>query len=270
MFRIANSNAVLVLALLAATAGVAGGEPIAGGEAVAGKGGVAEDLAFRSGPGRVALMELYTSEGCSSCPPAEAWLSGLRADPGLWNEFVPVAYHVDIWDGLGWRDPFSSRTFTQRQVLVSASRGSFRVYTPCFVRDGLEWRPGEGIGSKRIDAGRLALERSASGKWRVEYTPPASENRVSSDREYFAHIAPLACDVQSDVRAGENRGRRLVHDFVALSLEEKPLVSATGALVAEFALRAGPPGEARPRAVAAWITRGGDLLPVQAVGGWLR
>src|SRR5262249_21741196 len=75
----------------------------------------AEPQRFESGPTRVALIELYTSEGCSSCPPAEKWLGTLRDDNGLWKTFVPVAWHVNYWDKLGWPDRFASREGTQRE-----------------------------------------------------------------------------------------------------------------------------------------------------------
>src|ERR1043166_1377606 len=76
---------------------------------------VAGELSFQSSEQRTPLIELYTSEGCSSCPPAEAWLSKLKTEAGLWKDFVPVAFHVDYWDHLGWRDRFASAVFTERQ-----------------------------------------------------------------------------------------------------------------------------------------------------------
>src|SRR5271163_2312476 len=96
---------------------------------------------FASGPGRVALIELYTSEGCSSCPPADAWLGGLKDKAGLWDEFVPVQFHVNYWDNLGWKDRLATRDFTAREYAYSSAWGSSSVYTPCFVRNGLEWHP---------------------------------------------------------------------------------------------------------------------------------
>ena len=60
------------------------------------------ELVFSSGEQHVALIELFTSEGCSSCPPADHWLSALKSEPGLWKDFVPVAFHVDYWDDIGW------------------------------------------------------------------------------------------------------------------------------------------------------------------------
>src|SRR5881394_2772067 len=70
---------------------------------------------FQSSGEQVALLELYTSEGCSSCPPAETWLSRLKESPKLWKDFVPVAFHVDYWDYLGWKDPFAAKVYTERQ-----------------------------------------------------------------------------------------------------------------------------------------------------------
>src|SRR5882757_7056938 len=70
---------------------------------------------FQSTQERTALLELYTSEGCSSCPPAETWLSGLQDSPRLWKDFAPVAFHVDYWDYLGWKDAWSDAAFAERQ-----------------------------------------------------------------------------------------------------------------------------------------------------------
>ena len=66
----------------------------------------------QSGPLKVALLEVYSSEGCSSCPPAEEWVSRLSHRSGLWSEFVPVVFHVDYWDSLGWKDALAERQFS--------------------------------------------------------------------------------------------------------------------------------------------------------------
>src|SRR5437867_10582189 len=81
----------------------------------------AAPISFQSQQNRTALLELYTSEGCSSCPPAEAWLSKLKDAPGLWRDFVPIAFHVDYWDSLGWKDPFAIKAYSERQRDYAAS-----------------------------------------------------------------------------------------------------------------------------------------------------
>ena len=93
----------------------------------------AADYSFESGQRKTHLIELFTSQGCSSCPPAEAWLSKLKSEPGLWKDFVPIAFHVDYWDRLGWRDPFASKDWTARQYQYSENWKSESVYTPGFV-----------------------------------------------------------------------------------------------------------------------------------------
>ena len=101
------------------------------------------------------VVELYTSEGCSSCPPADRWLSGLKARP----EAVALAFHVDYWDRLGWKDRFSSAAYSQRQAQLQRSSGARTVYTPQVVVDGLD-RPGwRGL---KLAAGGRARERDAA------------------------------------------------------------------------------------------------------------
>ena len=101
---------------------------------------VAAEARFGSGPQQTALIELYTSEGCSSCPPAESWMSRLKDSPGLWKQFVPIAFHVDYWDRLGWRDRFSSTRWTERQRRYASLWESESVYTPAVVVNGREQR----------------------------------------------------------------------------------------------------------------------------------
>src|ERR1700737_4679799 len=98
------------------------------------------ETVFRTGPEKVSLLELYTSEGCSSCPPAESWLGQLTTDGRLWKEIVPVAFHVDYWDNLGWKDRFAKPEYTSRQRSYSAVWGILSVYTPGFVLNGQEWK----------------------------------------------------------------------------------------------------------------------------------
>src|SRR5438034_11825938 len=87
---------------------------------------------FESGETQSTLIELFTSEGCSSCPPAEKWLSVLKSNPDLWKKIIPVAFHVDYWDRLGSRDRLAKPEFTSRQPRYAAAWGGDSVYTPGF------------------------------------------------------------------------------------------------------------------------------------------
>jgi hypothetical protein len=212
-----------------------------------------------SGTQHVALVELFTSEGCSSCPPAEAWLSKLADSGRLWHEIVPVAFHVDYWDNLGWKDRFASRENTARQKSYSDTWGASSVYTPGFAVDGEEWKgwfAGQALPS---------VAQDHSGRLRVTLDGvTASIDFVSTLKAAEVHVAPLAMKAVSEVRSGENRGRALTHDFVALTVLSKRLESAGQHLRAALVL---PPVHAQ--AVAIWVTSPGSLKPLQATGGFL-
>jgi len=99
-----------------------------------------EALVLESGDRKARLIELFTSQGCSSCPPAEKWLNAFSEKKGLWTEYVPVAFHVDYWNWLGWKDVFSRRENSERQRRHQKENHLSSAYTPCFVIDGREWK----------------------------------------------------------------------------------------------------------------------------------
>jgi hypothetical protein len=216
----------------------------------------AEERAFESAPTRTHLIELFTSQGCSSCPPAEAWLSKLKNEPRLWKDFVPLAFHVDYWDRLGWRDPFAAKEWTARQYQYSANWNSESVYTPGFVLDGREWM------GRSVPA--AATEKSGVLKLSIKDQKIAAEF-VPADaaiKDVDLHVATLGFDLTTKVNAGENSGRNLKQDFVVLSLANEKMPSGKS----EIPFKSDP----RSGAIAAWITAPNQVEPIQAVGGWLR
>ena len=219
------------------------------------------EIVFESKPTRTHLLELFTSEGCSSCLPAEAWLSSLKNEPRLWQDFVPLAFHVDYWDHLGWRDPFASKTWTERQADYSARWKSESVYTPAFVLDGVAWRNAALPPAATETSGVLKI--TVKGERVVAAFKPAT----NTERRYEIHLACLGFGLGADVKAGENNGRKLVHDFVVLGLTNEGMKSGTK----EFRLPVESLKQAADSrsAIAAWVTQAGQIDPIQAVGGWL-
>ena len=222
---------------------------------------------FQSSAAQTSLLELYTSEGCSSCPPAEVRLSQLKKSPGLWKDFVPVAFHVDYWDDLGWRDPWGSAQFSKRQRSYAAQLRSHAVYTPEFVLNGREyhdWDRKELPQSPRATVGVITATSNDKGHWHITFTPAHS-----TPDEYEVHAALLASGLASDVKAGENRGRRLNHDFVTVAFVSAQLVQKGDSLESE--IRFGSPLQSQNElALAVWVSKSGRLEPLQATGGWLR
>ncbi len=220
---------------------------------------------FNSGEQQVALIELYTSEGCSSCPPADRWLSSLKSDPGLWRDFAPIAFHVDYWDYIGWKDRFARAKFSQRQRRYAEEGGARTVYTPGFFMNGKEW-PGW-FRDKQLD-----IEKIRVGELNVWLEGDLIAARFGVDDtdhgELSIHVAVLGLNLESRVNAGENDGRTLRHDFVALSVVTVALQPVEGGYEAILQLpdiRNGP----QSQALVAWVSEAGRQAPIQAVGGFL-
>lgn len=170
------------------------------------------------------LVELFTSEGCSSCPPADALLMRLgRTQPVREADVIVLEEHVDYWDTLGWKDPFSSEAATTRQQEYGQAFGGRQVYTPQMIVDGYA----EFVGSAEGTALRAVRAAVATPK-------PAVSLRWADDGRLAIHIEPLTNAMQgdtphvvvaiaenmlhSDVKRGENAGRALEHDGVVRAL----------------------------------------------------
>ncbi len=227
----------------------------------------AEPITFESTEAPVTLIELFTSEGCSSCPPADAWVSELKANPDLWKSVVPVVFHVDYWNGLGWSDRFASRDFTARQHRYAAAWRSNSVYTPGFVLNGREWRgwfQRETLPAPSpAKVGKLQVTLRDHTHANVTFTPLGN-----APKPLRVEIALLGGNLESDVKRGENGGRKLRHDFVVLHLATAALTSSNGRSTASISL----PQKVTdiPVALAAWVNAGDAQPPIQAVGGWLK
>ena len=179
----------------------------------------AEACVAETGATRNTLVELFTSEGCSSCPPADRWLSTLK-DRG---DLIALAFHVDYWDRLGWADRFASPRFTQRQHDKASQARSSYVYTPQVLVDGRDFRgwtahPGGAGLAKPQPAAlhlRLAAAPAASNGLAVKLAAEALPGKAwSRQRPTVAWIALVEDGLASDVAAGENAGERLRHDRV--------------------------------------------------------
>jgi len=218
---------------------------------------------FISSEEQVPLIELYTSEGCSSCPPADKWMSTLKAHESLWTGFVPVALHVDYWDYIGWEDPFASREYSQRQRQIAAENQERTVYTPGVRKAGAEWRSWRLWGAPTDDdapiVGKLELSVDQDGNF------DAAFNSQLEHDDMQLNVAVLGLGLSTDVERGENRGKTLDHDFVVLGLSR--FSSAQGNTWSGSIEQ--PKINAGRYALAAWVSKKGRTKPVQATGGYL-
>ena len=221
---------------------------------------------IKSSESQVSLIELYTSEGCSSCPPADEWLSSLIDKNNLWKDFVPVAFHVDYWDYLGWKDKFADAKYTKRQRQYARESYERTIYTPGVRAQGREWRGWHAVDLERLDSletenvGVLSLNIAEDGSFSSTFI--AGEGKIDSAKKLT--IALLGIGLQTNVKRGENWGKTLKHDFVVLesATYDRGKTGWKGQL---------PSSEltAPKYAIAAWVDDGKSLNPIQVLGGFL-
>jgi len=200
------------------------------------------------------VVELYTSEGCSSCPPADRWLSTLKSR----SDVLALAFHVNYWDQLGWADRFATPEGTARQYTLSRWSGSASVYTPQIVVNGRDGRAGvtlpkagaeSPIGLTLMREGDLVTAQIAATK--------------GGPARLDGYWAVLEDGHQSKVRAGENAGETLHHDSVVRLYKPVPAWSAADGTRTQLTVSRGVPEN--PRRVAFVVTDAATHKPVQAV-----
>lgn len=209
----------------------------------------------RSTPERTPVIELYTSEGCSSCPPADTWLSTLKGRP-----VVAQAFHVVYWDYIGWKDRFAQPLFTERQKDVARRNGLRGIYTPQVVVNGRDWRNWQG--QARLPGGdtpalaSIELRRTSASDGFEALIRPAD-----ASRPWTATVTVTEGGHASRVSAGENAGATLQHDFIVRQLT--PLGQYRGSQSVRFAAVAAQPGHLRRINLVVNDGSGGE--PLQAV-----
>lgn len=172
-----------------------------------------------SGEKTNSLLTLYTSEGCSSCPPAERWLQKLEPQT---NQVVPLSFHVDYWDYIGWKDRFAKPEYAQRQRLASSRGGSRFVYTPQFILNGRDYRQWQSVSlsqqtkhhNQQAAKAKLSLALTSDDQLQVNATLTGALPLESM----HVFVALYESGLETKVQAGENTGKTLKHDYVVRDL----------------------------------------------------
>lgn len=201
------------------------------------------------------VVELYTSEGCSSCPPADRWLSTLRGR----GDVLALAFHVTYWDRLGWPDRFGAAEHTARQYELAQRAGSRQVYTPQVVVDGADWRRWPALPAARPTATAPALSLERQGDRVVATVAPAGPAAT----RLAGYWAVLEDRHVSRVTAGENSGETLRHDHVVRLLQPVAAWAAVSGATPSLTVSRGV--AEHPRRVAFVVTDAASGRPVQAL-----
>jgi hypothetical protein len=252
-----------IISLVATVAALATNESLAGCQANA-----------KSGAQTAAVVELYTSEGCDSCPPADKWFSTLRALPAGAAPVIPLAFHVDYWDYIGWKDRFANARYAERQRSIVAVHGGRTVYTPQIMLDGRDSR--SWTSASRFDA---SLRDVATRAPRASIALGANDNADSLNlsldvaianeadrRDAQLYIAITENKLESRVTAGENRGVTLKHDHVVRELVGPlPVTAAMMQQSVQRTVRLARDWKREDLNVAAFVQNSRDGTALQAV-----
>lgn len=198
-----------------------------------------------------AVVELYTSEGCSSCPPADRWLSTLKGRP----EVLALAFHVNYWDRLGWPDRFANAATTERQHQLQRASGAPYVYTPQVILNGRDLRSWRSAALPRLAASPVSLVLAREGsRVRATVSGPGSQRLAG-------YWAVLEDGHVSRVKAGENAGETLAHDHVVTLYRP---VAAWGGGTQSLSIEL-PAAQSGARRVAFVVTDASGAAPLQAL-----
>ena len=208
------------------------------------------------------MIELYTSEGCSSCPPAENYLNKFKQNQGLWKKYVPLAFHVNYWDYLGWKDKYADPLYTQRQRQHAAVNSARTIYTPGFFVNGQTWRMGffNSIPSPDTQSVGNLQVKYRKGVIEADFKPIGKMDRLLE-----LNVAILGMELKSNIEAGENEGRYSSHDFVVLGYEKTP-GNNNHWLVNQPVIKN---ITATSYGLAVWLSKIGQPVPLQATGGFV-
>lgn len=223
----------------------------------------AEDILLQTSDTQNTIIELYTSQGCNSCPPAEHLLNSYKQKTNVWRQFIPMAFHVDYWDYLGWKDKFAKPAFGIRQRKYANLQRRSTVYTPAFFVNGKNWRPG------LFNKGLPEHTNKKTGKLKLHInkkTISASFMPFKPDKQRLhLNLALLGMGFTTNIKTGENAGRLSPHEFVVLNHQEYPDQNKRWNIAWPF----NNPASATQYALAAWVSTVDNLTPIQATGNYL-
>lgn len=230
---------------------------------------MAASCSAESGKFRVVLLELYTSEGCDSCPPTDQWFSALAQRGYTPQQVLALAFHVDYWNYLGWKDPYAQAQFSARQRDANRRNKSRVVYTPQLLLDGADYRRsllGDDIGRRiatgktQVPGAQISVRMDTSGVQPRLYAQISTPTPMAQ-----AYVAIYENNLVTEVAAGENRGKRLHHDFVVRELRGPFAVTAALPLTIDEVIRRDHQWKTNDLHIAIFVQEAGTGVTLQAL-----
>lgn len=229
-----------------------------------------------SGVRRVPLLELYTSEGCDSCPPADRWVSALSRRGLSVDRVVTLGFHVDYWNYLGWNDPYARSEYSARQRAASRRNQARVVYTPQLLLNGKDYRRGAYQDSiaddvaafnRRKPGARISMKANTGSAGMLSIEGMAFVPDATARGDSRVYLVLYENNLSTQVKAGENKGQHLRHDFVVRELAGPYPVDRSGAAPLHHHFRLGASWKPAELHIAAFVQneRTGDVLQALAM-----
>ena len=223
---------------------------------------------FESPPDQTLLLELFSSENKKGSPDAEKWINQYLASPELWKTVFPVVYHVEYNDKPGWPDKFVKKEFTHRFMAFAKKWGVRVPYVPTLMLNGTEWT---GWGREESvpnrspkSVGVLKAKKVTMDEFGVTF-----ESTDETSHAWVANAVLVGCGLSTIIEGGDNLGKTMDHEFTALRVVSQPMELERGAYKATIKLPQKTEVRTNGLAVIFWVTNGDDVIPIQAVGGYI-
>lgn len=225
----------------------------------------AHALELKSSVEQTHLLELYTSQSCSSCPPAERWMNDLEKRAGIWKSFIPISFHVTYWNHLSWKDKFSQDKFTLRQREYARANGT-GLFTPQVTLDGQNFSSWSGFSDKNLSSQKVGILKVKidNNKAQVHF------HREQGKGDLLCYGAYMKSGFSTKIPAGENSGKILNEKFVALKLYQASASQIKNIYTCNFDLDLSQKQlHDKQTSLVFWMTQKSNLKVVQAVGSTL-
>lgn len=218
------------------------------------------------------LIELYTSEGCHSCPPAEKYIYGLKNHSNLFKLVFPIVFHVNYWDYLGWKDQLAQEKYTTRQRKLARLSRSNTIYTPGVYNNSNKWpewrKRSNTISSRQLTQGKLTAEVKGD-QVSIRYSALSNSSKKPAAKQqkqspiFDFHFVVLGQSIKTKIQSGERTGETVEHDFAVLALKKK-----SSSQTVSFSIKS-ELANFKGKAIVVWVTQKGSEKPLQITGGYI-
>ena len=223
---------------------------------------------FNSGDKKVQFIELFTSQGCSSCPPADKWLNSFKKSDKLWTHFVPVEFHVSYWNYLSWKDKFSKEEYSKRQKTYN-SKIHAGVYTPQVLLNGKDFRLWRHVSNNDLISDEKVGNLKVSLNSKLNHAA-ITFSSIESDHDLICFGAYIQGNKNTIVTSGENSGSKMQNEFVVIDFQQTEMKKNNQKYACNLLFTSKEVKRQQSESMAFWVSNKKTFEVIQATGGYIQ